>query len=125
MANEKRLIDANALRRKMQNTDRYFYIKYDIDEAPTVDAVEVVQIEKVKIKILQTLDVLIANHRDISNSQFSDYEKCLGIPKSSNNYYGIYADTMEIARRLVNAALTDLCKNCGAEGERKDNECCD
>lgn len=41
MENEKRLIDANALRRKMRNTDRYFYIKYDIDEAPTVDAVEV------------------------------------------------------------------------------------
>ena len=43
MANEKRLIDANALKAKMIKTDRYFYIKYDIDDAPTVDAVEVVR----------------------------------------------------------------------------------
>ena len=31
-----RLIDADALKKKMQGTDRYFQIKYDIDEAPTV-----------------------------------------------------------------------------------------
>ena len=92
---------------------------------PTVDAVEVVQIEEVKREILQTLDILIEKHRDISNSQFSNYEKCLDIPKNSNDYYGIYADVMEIARRLVNAALTDLCDNCGAkmDGEgRTDND---
>ncbi len=42
MANEKRLIDANALLAKMRKTSRYFSIKFDIEEAPTVDAVEVV-----------------------------------------------------------------------------------
>ena len=42
MANEKRLIDANALLAKMKKTSRYFDIKFDIEEAPTVDAVEVV-----------------------------------------------------------------------------------
>ena len=88
-----------------------------IELAPTVDAVEVVRIEEVKREMLQTLDTLIATHRDISNSQFSNYEKYLDIPKSGNDYYGIYADTMEVARRLVNAALTDLC----SYGERKDN----
>ena len=31
-----RLIDADALKKKMQSTDRYFQIKQDIDEAPTV-----------------------------------------------------------------------------------------
>lgn len=31
-----RLIDADALKKKMQGTDRYFQIKHDIDEAPTV-----------------------------------------------------------------------------------------
>ena len=31
-----RLIDADALKKKMQGTYRYFQIKYDIDEAPTV-----------------------------------------------------------------------------------------
>ena len=42
MENEKRLIDANALLAKMRRTSRYFAIKFDIEEAPTVDAVPVV-----------------------------------------------------------------------------------
>lgn len=32
-----RLIDANALKEKMKCTNRYFSIKFDIDEAPTID----------------------------------------------------------------------------------------
>lgn len=32
-----RLIDADALIEKMIGTDRYFDVKYDIDEAPTID----------------------------------------------------------------------------------------
>ena len=48
MENEIRLIDANALKAKMRNTSRYFYIKYDIDEAPTVDAVPVVRCKDCK-----------------------------------------------------------------------------
>ena len=43
MANEKRLIDANALLDKLIKTSRYFDVKFDIEEAPTVDAVEVVR----------------------------------------------------------------------------------
>ena len=43
MANEKRLIDANALLEKLKKTSRYFTVKFDIEEAPTVDAVEVVR----------------------------------------------------------------------------------
>ena len=42
MASEKRLIDANALLEKLKKTSRYFTVKFDIEEAPTVDAVEVV-----------------------------------------------------------------------------------
>lgn len=38
-----RLIDADALLEKMKKTDRYFNIKFDIEDAPTVDAVEVVR----------------------------------------------------------------------------------
>lgn len=33
-----RLIDADALLEKMKKTDRYFNIKFDIEDAPTVDA---------------------------------------------------------------------------------------
>ena len=80
-----------------------------VEDTPTVDAVEVARIEEVKQEILQTFDNLIAIHRDISNSPFTNSAKYLDIPESSNDYYGIYADVMEVARRLVAAALTDLC----------------
>ena len=42
-SNEKRLIDANALLEKLKKKSRYFTVKFDIEEAPTVDAVEVVR----------------------------------------------------------------------------------
>ena len=43
MANEKRLIDANAFLEKMKRTSRYFDVVFDVEEMPTVDAVEVVR----------------------------------------------------------------------------------
>lgn len=91
------------------------HLIFEFTVAEPVDAVEVVHIEKAKQEILQTLDTLIATHRDISNSRFANSEKYLDIPENSNDYYGIYAQAMEVARRLVNAALTDLCDNCGAK----------
>ena len=48
MVNEKRLVDANALLEKLKKTSRYFTVKFDIEEAPTVDAVEVVRCGKCK-----------------------------------------------------------------------------
>lgn len=33
-----RPIDADALKEKMRRTNRYFDVKFDIDEAPTIDA---------------------------------------------------------------------------------------
>ena len=41
-SNEKRLIDADALLEKMKRTSRYFDVLFDVEEMPTVDAVEVV-----------------------------------------------------------------------------------
>lgn len=38
-----RLIDADALLEKMKQTYRYFDIKFDVEEAPTIDAVPVVR----------------------------------------------------------------------------------
>lgn len=43
-----RLIDADVLLEKMKKTDRYFNIKFDIEDAPTVDAVEVVRCKDCK-----------------------------------------------------------------------------
>lgn len=38
-----RLIDADALLEKLIKTPRYFDLKFDIDDAPTIDAVPVVR----------------------------------------------------------------------------------
>ena len=38
-----RLIDADAFLERMKGTDRYFSIKFDIENQPTVDAVQVVR----------------------------------------------------------------------------------
>lgn len=124
MENEKRLIDANELMSVMrlyderQKTDIWetSEVEYLLKELPAVDAVEVARIEEVKQAILQTFDNLIATHRDISNSPFANSAKYLNIPESSNDYNGIYADAMEVARRFVNAALTDLCSYGGGRG---------
>ena len=43
LSTEKRLIDANALLEKMKRTSRYFDVLFDVEEMPTVDAVEVVR----------------------------------------------------------------------------------
>ena len=124
MVNEKRLIDANVVLSKqftagLSDASGNYYghadviFADDIANAHTVDAVEVYRIEEVKQAILQTFDNLIAIHRDISNSQFANSAQYLNIPESSNDYNGIYADAMEVARRFVNAALTDLCDKNG------------
>lgn len=42
-SNEKRLIDADVLLEKMKRTSRYFDVLFDVEEMPTVDAVEVVR----------------------------------------------------------------------------------
>lgn len=41
-----RLIDADALLEKMKRTSRFFDVKFDIEEMPTIDAVQVVLCEK-------------------------------------------------------------------------------
>lgn len=38
-----RLIDADALLEKMKRTSRYFQVKFDIEEAPTIEAEPVVR----------------------------------------------------------------------------------
>ena len=63
--------------------------------APTV---EVVLIKEVKQKILETLDTLMA-----TDAELASYD-------GENSYYRGKANAFEIARRLFNAALTDLAK---------------
>ena len=47
-SNEKRLIDADALLEKMKRTSRYFDVVFDVEEMPTVDAVEVLRCRECK-----------------------------------------------------------------------------
>ena len=46
--NDKRLIDADAFLKKMKRTSRYFDVVFDVEDIPTVDAVEVVRCRKCK-----------------------------------------------------------------------------
>lgn len=48
LSSEKRLIDADALLKKMKRTNRYFDVLFDVEEMPTVDAVEVVRCRECK-----------------------------------------------------------------------------
>ena len=41
--NDKRLIDVDVFLEKMKRTSRYFDVKFDIEEMPTIDAVPVVR----------------------------------------------------------------------------------
>ena len=47
-SNEKRLIDADAFLKKMKRTSRYFDVVFDVEDMPTVDAVEVVRCKNCK-----------------------------------------------------------------------------
>lgn len=48
LSSGKRLIDADAFLEKMKRTSRYFDVVFDVEEMPTVDAVEVVRCRKCK-----------------------------------------------------------------------------
>ena len=48
LSSEKRLIDADAFLEKMKRTSRYFDVVFDVEEMPTVDAVEVVRCRECK-----------------------------------------------------------------------------
>lgn len=47
-SSKKRLIDADAFLEKMKRTSRYFDVVFDVEEMPTVDAVEVVRCRECK-----------------------------------------------------------------------------
>ena len=51
LSSGKRLIDADAFLEKMKRTSRYFDVALDVEEMPTVDAVEVVRCQDCKFGI--------------------------------------------------------------------------
>lgn len=62
-----------------------------------VKMIPVERVEATKAEILSIMDEFIAEYRHISQSYV--------------DHFGGKADAMETARRLVNAALNDLCSN--------------
>ena len=123
MEGEKRLIDAIAFFKEHCAACKYFNVNgicekenpvcgsaRIVAELPTVDAVEVAKIEEVKQEILQVLDNLIDADEPLAYWSVND----------SSSYYSGKIQAYEVARRLVNAALTDLC-GAKMDGERKDN----
>lgn len=61
-----------------------------------VRAIPVEKVEATRAQILATFDEFISEYRHYS--------------QSSIDYFGGKAESMETARRLVNAALVDLCR---------------
>jgi hypothetical protein len=118
MANEKRLIDANALLEKLKRWPRYFNIKFDIEEAPTVDAVEVVHGRWV-----------LTAHEEYSNCRWNVTAECSKCNHSKGEIYaGFFTGfPKDLARDVVldwakSVKLDNYCPNCGADmRERKDN----
>ena len=105
MENEKRLIDANALLDKLIKTSRYFDVKFDIEEAPTVDAVEVVhgkwltwkeQFPKTILNNTETLGVFCSVCKMYADNDF-DYCPNCGAKMDGDKDSGLlFADMEEI-----------------------------
>lgn len=65
-----------------------------LKDEPTLDVIEVARVKEVKNELLRIMDEFISEYRHISQSYV--------------DHFGGKVDAMETARRLVNAALTDL-----------------
>ena len=69
---------------------------YNIDRISAVNAIEIAKVEETKQQVLCTIDMFIEEYKRISESAI--------------DHFAGKADAMETARRLINAALTDLCR---------------
>ena len=67
-----------------------------LDNIPTVDVIEVAKVEETREQLLNIVDEFIEEYKSIRQSYI--------------DHFGGKVDAMETARRLINAALTDLCR---------------
>ena len=82
-SNEKRLIDADALLEKMKRTSRYFDVLFDVEEMPTMDAVEVVRCREGK-------------QGEIDDPDFPDQYYChAGCGWNKGDFYCAYGERKE------------------------------
>lgn len=64
-----RLIDADALLEKLKKTDRYFSVKFDIAEAPTIDAVPRSEYERLK----RERDAAVADLKERADCEYCKF----------------------------------------------------
>ena len=62
MTDRGKLIDADAFLEKMKRTSRYFDVVFDVEEMPTVDAVEVVRCKDCKYYCQDKINGVICRH---------------------------------------------------------------
>ena len=73
-----RLIDADAFLERMSRTDRFFGVVYDINDAPTVDAVAVVRCRECKYAKNAKVNkkgflICPASHMEIVDDDYCSY----------------------------------------------------
>lgn len=73
-----RLIDADAFLERMSHTDRFFGVVYDINDAPTVDAVPVVRCRECKYAKKAKVNkkgfrICPASHMEIVDDDYCSY----------------------------------------------------
>lgn len=73
-----RLIDADAFLERMSHTDRFFGVVYDINDAPTVDAVAVVRCRECKYAKNAKVNkkgfrICPASHMEIVDDDYCSY----------------------------------------------------
>ena len=73
-----RLIDADAFLERMSHTDRFFGVVYDINDAPTVDAVPVVRCRECKYAKNAKVNkkgyrICPASHMEIVDDDYCSY----------------------------------------------------
>lgn len=108
-----RLIDADALLEKMKKTDRYFNIKFDIEDAPTVDAIEVVkQMFNGEMKLMPAEDATFANPYKIVLEDLRQVPLFAGKYDAKNGsehfMFGILTVMEYIADKAGNKEYTDM-----------------
>lgn len=109
-----RLIDADALKEKMKCTNRYFNIKFDIDEAPTIDpeTLPIVQTLKRQVQEAESEAQYCRNNWKKAECKLAQVITERDAIKS-NPPAEIKSDAFEIAARLaqVTAERDELKKN--------------
>ena len=119
MANEKRLIDANAL---MDDFRRYMVKRYDKEKCVSEENCKVCEKSCLWRKIVSyapTVDAV-----EVVHGRWEEDEVEAGDPYDGNSVYCFDVMRCSVCGECFDVSAYNYCPNCGAkmDGERKDNE---